>query len=74
MNITPGLRLRCFLVVVTVLAIAMAGTPATAAGKTKLNYRLKWVFNASVIGDVIADTQGYFSDQNLEVRVKEGSP
>jgi len=47
--------------------------PANAK-ETKLNYRLKWLFNVSVAGDIYADTQGYFDKAGLIVNVKEGSP
>ena len=45
-------------------------TPAFA-GDT-LNYRLKWLFNASVAGDIIADTGGFFKKAGLDVSVNEG--
>jgi NitT/TauT family transport system substrate-binding protein len=48
--------------------------PLVHAKKVQVNYRLKWLFNTSVAGDVIADVNGYFSDAGLMVRVKEGSP
>lgn len=44
------------------------------ADKIKLNYRLKWLFNTSVAGDIYADVKGYFAKKNLSVNVKEGSP
>jgi len=44
------------------------------ADKIKLNYRLKWLFNTSVAGDIYADTKGYFKKAGLFVNVKEGSP
>ncbi|MDA3787056.1 MAG: ABC transporter substrate-binding protein [Desulfobacula sp.] len=44
------------------------------AGTIKLNYRLKWLFNASVAGDIYAKDQGYFKAAGLSVNVKEGSP
>lgn len=44
------------------------------AGTTHLNYRLKWLFNASVAGDIYADAKGFFNDAGLDVIVKEGSP
>ncbi|MBW2512943.1 MAG: ABC transporter substrate-binding protein [Deltaproteobacteria bacterium] len=47
--------------------------PAVKAAET-VNYRLKWLFNASVIGDIYADVQGHFKAQGLEVAVKEGGP
>jgi len=40
----------------------------------QLNYRLKWLFNTSVAGDIWADVNGYFSASGLSVTVKEGSP
>jgi NitT/TauT family transport system substrate-binding protein len=45
-----------------------------AAASEAINYRLKWLFNASVIGDIYADVHGYFKAQDLEVSVKEGGP
>lgn len=50
------------------------GMPVANAGEITVNYRLKWLFNASVAGDVFAMEQGYFSDAGLDVRVREGSP
>jgi len=44
------------------------------ADKIKLNYRLKWLFNTSVAGDIYADAKGYFEKAGLFVNVKEGSP
>ena len=57
-------------------AVALAGLagPADTAAAEKLNYRLKWLFNASVIGDIYADEQGYFARQGLQVTVKAGGP
>jgi NitT/TauT family transport system substrate-binding protein len=37
-------------------------------------YRLKWLFNASVIGDIYADAHQYFKNAGLDVTVKEGGP
>lgn len=42
--------------------------------KTRLNYRLKWLFNASVAGDIWAESGGFFKRAGLDVTVKEGSP
>jgi NitT/TauT family transport system substrate-binding protein len=47
--------------------------PGVKAAET-LTYRLKWLFNASVIGDIYADVQGHFKAQGLDVTVKEGGP
>ncbi len=43
------------------------------AGET-LNYRLKWLFNTSVAGDIYADDRGFFQKEGLDVKVKEGGP
>ena len=47
---------------------------ASHANEIELNYRLKWLFNASVAGDIYADAAGYFAEAGLKVNVKEGSP
>lgn len=39
-----------------------------------LTYRLKWLFNISVAGDLYADVQGMFADHGLKVTIKEGGP
>lgn len=46
----------------------------TQADQQKIRYRLKWIFNASVAGDIYADKAGYFTAQGLNVTVREGSP
>ncbi len=40
----------------------------------EVNYRLKWLFNVSVVGDLYADVQGIFARQGLKVNVKPGGP
>jgi len=40
----------------------------------KINYRLKWLFNASVVGDLYADVHHIFTDHGLDVQVKAGGP
>ncbi|MCP4722675.1 MAG: ABC transporter substrate-binding protein [Desulfobacteraceae bacterium] len=63
---------RQWLVAMAVMGIFFF-TASVQAGTIKLNYRLKWLFNTSVAGDIFA-TQGYFKAAGLEVNVKEGSP
>lgn len=41
---------------------------------TTISYRLKWLFNTSVVGDLYADVHGSFAKQGLKVKVKEGGP
>ena len=45
-----------------------------AGAVDEVNYRLKWLYNASVIGDIYAEDQGFFAKMNLTVNVKEGGP
>jgi NitT/TauT family transport system substrate-binding protein len=40
----------------------------------RISYRLKWLFNISVVGDLYAEAQGYFARQGLAVEIKPGSP
>jgi len=37
-------------------------------------YRLKWLYNVSVVGDLWADAQGNFARRGLKVAVKAGGP
>jgi len=55
------------------LLVLVCATPSFARG-IKFNYRLKWLFNTSVAGDIYADANGFFRDVGLDVTVKEGSP
>ncbi|WP_024333139.1 ABC transporter substrate-binding protein [Desulfotignum balticum] len=48
--------------------------PTAQAEQTRFNYRLKWLFNTSVAGDVFAMENGFFADAGLDVQVREGSP
>jgi NitT/TauT family transport system substrate-binding protein len=48
--------------------------PEVLADTPTLNYRLKWLFNTSVAGDVFAMEGGFFADAGLDIHIKEGSP
>lgn len=39
-----------------------------------VSYRLKWLFNISVVGDLYTDVHGIFASRGLRVTIKEGSP
>ncbi len=45
-----------------------------AEAAEKVAYRLKWLFNMSVVGDLYADQLKFFEQQGLSVEVKEGGP
>jgi NitT/TauT family transport system substrate-binding protein len=58
---------------ITLIAVWGSGVgPAPAADPVV--YRLKWLFNASVIGDLYADAHRYFAEAGLAVSVKAGGP
>ncbi len=64
-----GINILCLLAL-----ILISYSPAQAADLTKLTYRLKWLFNTSVAGDIMAVEAGFFERAGLNVRVKEGGP
>ncbi len=39
-----------------------------------VTYRLKWLLNTSVVGDLYAEVHGFFAAQGLRVTIKEGGP
>lgn len=45
-----------------------------AAEGAEIAYRLKWLFNASVAGDLYASAEGRFAAAGLDVEVKPGGP
>ncbi|MEN8244981.1 MAG: ABC transporter substrate-binding protein [Thermodesulfobacteriota bacterium] len=47
---------------------------AAESGDVQLTYRLKWLFNASVLGDLYAREMGIFEKAGLDVTIKEGGP
>jgi NitT/TauT family transport system substrate-binding protein len=40
----------------------------------EVNYRLKWLYNVSTVGDLYAEGHGYFAKKGLKVNVKPGGP
>jgi len=55
-------------------ALVLFSTNQAARGAEALNYRLKWLYNASVVGDIYAVEHGFFQQENLKVNVKAGGP
>ena len=62
--------------ILTVCCILWFTGPLCSTGLTAepLTYRLKWLFNTSVVGDIYADAHGYFKGEGLDVTVKAGGP
>jgi len=60
-----------FFISCTLFAVSMV-SPCRA--EENLNYRLKWLFNASVTGDILAEDQNLFAEEGLNITVKAGGP
>jgi NitT/TauT family transport system substrate-binding protein len=54
--------------------MAAAGCSKKDSPLEEINYRLKWLFNVSVVGDLWAVEQGSFSENGLKVNLKPGGP
>ncbi|WP_373499649.1 ABC transporter substrate-binding protein [Desulfococcus sp.] len=66
--------IRKAMILVVLSMLGVAGPLRSTGLAEQLNYRLKWLFNTSVVGDVYADAHGYFSAEGLSVAVKAGGP
>jgi NitT/TauT family transport system substrate-binding protein len=58
------------------LSIIVSITVAAGNGRAddRIAYRLKWLINASTAGDVVAQAEGFFAKEGLDVEVKAGGP
>jgi len=50
------------------------GLTQSGAADELITYRLKWLFNTSVVGDLFADSHHLFTQEGLTVTIKEGGP
>jgi len=66
--------MRRFLISAAVFFFFTAVLGNADANAETLNYRLKWIFNTSVVGDLYADVHGFFKAEGLKVNVKPGGP
>ncbi|MBW2468021.1 MAG: ABC transporter substrate-binding protein [Deltaproteobacteria bacterium] len=58
-----------------ILLVMMAGcAPEAEKPLEEVNYRLKWLYNISVVGDLYALDSGLFTKYGLTVDVKPGGP
>jgi NitT/TauT family transport system substrate-binding protein len=62
------------LAVLMIICLFGFSTQALAQEKEEVAYRLKWLFNVSVVGDLWADVNGNFANNGLKVTVKPGGP
>ena len=74
MTLCPRPLFRTILLMLMALWISVAAALPAAAQEFKLTYRLKWLFNTSVAGDILALEEGFFTRAGLDVTVKEGGP
>ena len=57
------------------LALVTGGCRARRADQGRpLVYRLKWLYNISVVGDLYSLEKGFFADQGLQVDIRPGGP
>lgn len=61
------------IVVCTTLLVTLL-LSGRAPADPKVNYRLKWLINMSTVGDILAESQGYFRQAGLAVTLKAGGP
>ncbi|MCU0561076.1 MAG: ABC transporter substrate-binding protein [Desulfobacterales bacterium] len=72
MSVHPGSNLKHAAAI-----FLMAGFLFACGTNEKLeevNYRLKWLYNVSTVGDLYADARGHFERNGLKVHVKPGGP
>ncbi len=67
------LRIKFILLIAVSVLIAVHSVQG-AQDDTVIYYRLKWIFNTSVAGDIYADVHGLYAEKGLNVIVKPGGP
>jgi NitT/TauT family transport system substrate-binding protein len=67
-------KLGYLTVAVAILTVFGAFGNALGQSLEEVSYRLKWLFNASVVGDLWADVNGIFAQNGLKVTIKPGGP
>ncbi|MEE4262332.1 MAG: ABC transporter substrate-binding protein [Desulfobacteraceae bacterium] len=61
-------------IIALLLIFVLSGCSEKKEPLEEVNYRLKWLFNISVVGDIWADAHGNFARSGLKVTVKPGGP
>ncbi|MFZ0614105.1 MAG: ABC transporter substrate-binding protein [Desulfobacterales bacterium] len=62
------------LAVLVLVFLIGAGCGRKDAADGTIVYRLKWLFNTSVVGDLYADAHRFFAAEGLKVEIREGGP
>jgi NitT/TauT family transport system substrate-binding protein len=61
--------------VVMILILTLGGcAPEAEKPLEEVSYRLKWLFNISVVGDLYTNDSGLFAQNGLKVTIKPGGP
>ena len=68
------LQITAVFIIAIVLCLGIGGCGKKEQPLEEVNYRLKWLFNISVVGDLWADAHGNFEQNGLKVTVKPGGP
>jgi len=68
------LRTRLVLISTTLFFLFFTACSEKKQPLEEVSYRLKWLFNISVVGDLWADAHGNFERNGLKVTVKPGGP
>jgi len=68
------LKITGALIFVLLLIFVLSACSEKEQPLEEVNYRLKWLFNISVVGDLWADAHGHFEQKGLKVTVKPGGP
>ncbi len=58
----------------TIAAFLLGVIASQAARAEEVVYRLKWLFNVSVVGGLYAEGHGFFKEEGLSVVIKQGGP
>jgi len=70
--------IKTVIILMMVIMVTLTPVASNLRGSAEANeqatYRLKWLFNASVVGDLYADAHQMFAARGLEVTIKEGGP
>jgi len=68
------LKVTGALIFVLLLIFGLSACSEKERPLEEVNYRLKWLYNISVVGDLWADAHGNFAKNGLKVSVKPGGP
>jgi len=68
------IQIRYVLISATLFFLFLTACSEDKQPAEEVTYRLKWLFNISVVGDLWADAHGNFARHGLKVNLKPGGP